>query len=94
MTWCDIFSWWISEYGASDDKCSDTFKGNSAFSEAESFTLSSFIYSIRDSLKLYISLHSHGQYWLTPWGYTKRFPEDYSDMVCAKNHTVMPLIHM
>jgi carboxypeptidase A2 len=32
-------------------------------------------------LAVYLSLHSYGQYWLTPWGFTYRLPTDYNDMV-------------
>lgn len=46
--------------------------------------MADYILSISDSLAVYVSLHSYGQYILTPWGYTTRLPADYNDLVRRK----------
>ena len=43
--------------------------------------MAGFLWRLRRRLSLYITLHSYGQYWLTPWGYTYRLPADYRQMV-------------
>ena len=34
-----------------------------------------------DYIKIYISLHSYGQYVLSPWGHTEELPPDYDAMM-------------
>jgi hypothetical protein len=29
---------------------------------------------------MFITLHSFGQYWMLPWGYTAALPSDYADL--------------
>merc|ERR1719270_1246412 len=37
--------------------------------------------TLKDNLKIYLTLHSYGQYWLTPWGFTYRTPHDFTEMM-------------
>ncbi|KAL7734652.1 hypothetical protein ACLKA6_010952 [Drosophila palustris] len=70
--------------GASDDPCSQTYAGPFAESDPEIHQLTSYINnSIPDgTIKIYISLHSYGQYVLSPWGHTAdEFPEHYPQMM-------------
>lgn len=76
--------------GTSNRSCHDDFVGPSPFSEPEARAMSEFLMSLRrpagddnvdNGLVGYISLHSYGQHWLTPWGYTQTQPDDYRDMV-------------
>ncbi|XP_034483135.1 zinc carboxypeptidase [Drosophila innubila] len=70
--------------GASDDPCSDTYAGPSAESDPEIHQLTSYINNSipEGSIKIYISLHSYGQYVLSPWGHTAdEFPEHYPQMM-------------
>ena len=46
--------------GASPDPCSNTYRGESAFSEIEPLSLSSYISSFED-VAAYIDFHSYGQ---------------------------------
>lgn len=39
-----------------------------------------FILTIADRTRIYLALHSYGQYFLTPWGYTPDLPEDYDQL--------------
>lgn len=72
--------------GASDDPCSETYAGPYAQSEPEIAQLVKFINKKipSDTIKIYISLHSYGQYVLSPWGHTdEKFPENYADMMAV-----------
>jgi len=64
--------------GSSSKKCSETYRGTGAFSEPESKAVSDYMYSISGSSfwKGFMSLHSYGQLWLSPWGYTSSPPAD------------------
>jgi len=57
--------------GASGSPCSDTFRGNSVFSEKESQAQRDYITPfIKDkSLKAFVTFHSYGQYILYPYSY-------------------------
>ncbi|XP_068143102.1 zinc carboxypeptidase isoform X2 [Drosophila tropicalis] len=70
--------------GASDDPCSEIYAGPSAESDPEISQMTAYIDNhIPDgSIKIYISLHSYGQYVLSPWGHTdEEFPEHYPQMM-------------
>ncbi|KAH8307011.1 hypothetical protein KR044_003180 [Drosophila immigrans] len=78
------FNYRWMQIGASDDPCSEVYAGPSAESDPEISQLTSYINnSIPDgSIKIYISLHSYGQYVLSPWGHTaEEFPEHYPQMM-------------
>ena len=49
--------------------CSDTYSGPEPESEVEVSNLTSFVRSIAANVKLALSVHSHGQYILFPFGY-------------------------
>jgi len=66
--------------GTSTDKCSEIYKGPSAFSEPETQAIRDFILNTNANWIAYITIHSYGQYWLTPWGYTSAFPTDYTEL--------------
>jgi len=72
------FHW--DEGGSSDIPCSDTYNGGEAFSEVESQIVRDTILSIAADTACYLSFHSYGQYWLTPWGYTSAYPDDYNEL--------------
>ncbi|XP_075149909.1 zinc carboxypeptidase [Haematobia irritans] len=70
--------------GASDDPCSETYAGPYAESDKEIKQMLQFINNTipEDSIRIYISLHSYGQYVLSPWGHTAtEFPEHYEEMM-------------
>lgn len=72
------FHW--NENGASDDACSEIYAGPKAFSEPESVAMSQFLLKHNDTIKIYVTMHSYGQYWLTPWGFTSELPSDYKHL--------------
>lgn len=83
------FHW--DEGGSSDLPCSDTYHGPSALSEIEAQHVSDFLLANRNSIKVYLTLHSYGQYWLTPWGYTSNYPSDYDNLFALATEAVAAL---
>merc|ERR1711860_138306 len=49
-------------------------------SEPETQAVAKFILSQKDRLKMYLSFHAYGQWFLTPWGYGRVYPTDYKDL--------------
>ncbi|XP_065361615.1 carboxypeptidase B1 [Calliphora vicina] len=72
------FHW--GEVGASSLSCSDTFKGPTAFSESETKVLRDLMRSLTGRAKMYLTLHSYGNYLLYPWGYTSALPDTWKDI--------------
>ncbi|KAM7352228.1 zinc carboxypeptidase [Cochliomyia hominivorax] len=76
------FLWMLT--GASSDPCSETYAGPYAESDPEVKQMLQFINNTipEGSIKIYISLHSYGQYVLSPWGHTDtEFPVHYEEMM-------------
>lgn len=59
---------WNATGGASENPCSDTYRGPSPFSEPESTAIGNFTKNM-PNLKGYIDFHSYSQLWMRPWGY-------------------------
>ncbi|KAK6627464.1 hypothetical protein RUM44_009941 [Polyplax serrata] len=66
------FHW--NEVGSSDDPCSETYAGPSAFSEVETRTLAEYLTSVSSEQKedIYLAYHSYSQLIMYPWGYTEQ----------------------
>lgn len=60
--------------GSEKDTCSEVYHGFKAFSEPETQILRDFSRQLkrRDNLKAYFTIHSYGQYFIYPLGFTKR----------------------
>jgi hypothetical protein len=67
--------------GGSRDECTEIFAGRTAFSEPEAQALKNLMDSIGSHTIAYLNLHSYGQLWLWPWGYTTKLPSDVQDLV-------------
>ncbi|XP_055531288.1 carboxypeptidase B-like [Wyeomyia smithii] len=67
------FHW--GEIGASSNACSDTYRGDAAFSEPETQAIRDVLLKFKNRCKFYLSLHSYGKYLLYPWGWTSDLPE-------------------
>ena len=71
--------------GASQDPCSETFAGRAAYSEPESRVLSDYVSSFPVMpFDVFITLHSYGQLFISPWGYTINLSADYTELVRAQ----------
>ncbi|XP_071945106.1 carboxypeptidase B-like isoform X2 [Antedon mediterranea] len=54
--------------GASEEPCSDTYRGSSATSEPEIESVVNFLKKL-ENLEMFIDFHSYSQLMLYPWGY-------------------------
>jgi hypothetical protein len=66
--------------GSSSHPCSQTYGGTTPFTEPETRHQSNFVYSHRDTLKMYISFHSYSQMILLPFSHSKQFAPDHKDL--------------
>lgn len=67
--------------GTSSNPCDEIYRGTKPFSEVETRTIGSYIWTLKDRIKLYASLHAYSQLWLTPWGYTPDLPTNYRSLL-------------
>ncbi|XP_013394600.1 carboxypeptidase B-like, partial [Lingula anatina] len=76
----------FGEAGTSNNPCSDIYRGETAFSEKCVFNMKTFLYNKRKQIKVYISFHSYGQMFMTPWGYTHTSaPSDIRELTRVAN---------
>lgn len=68
------------EVGASSNPCAETYAGTTAFNQFETLGLRNVAYEYRNQTKLFLSIHSYGQYILYPWGYTEEYPDDVEEL--------------
>ncbi|XP_076388900.1 carboxypeptidase A2 isoform X2 [Megachile rotundata] len=78
----------VEEGGASLDPCHETYAGPHAFSEPETKAMAEYILTNKQSIRMYLTLHSYSQMWLVPWGYTHSKPSDYSELMGAARKAV------
>lgn len=57
--------------------CSDGFSGPKPMSECETRAIADVLKELQPNLMAFLTLHSYGQMWLAPWGYTKNKPSQY-----------------
>jgi len=70
--------------GASNDKCSDTYRGPEAYSEPENLIAKNYIERSSANWLVFVTFHSYGQYALLPYGDGNR-PSDYADLLAKAN---------
>ncbi|XP_041638123.1 carboxypeptidase B2-like [Cheilinus undulatus] len=71
---------WCTE-GASHDPQDNTYCGASPESEPESKAVADFLRSHKDTVQLYISIHSFSQMLLFPYSYKKEQAENHNDLL-------------
>ncbi|CAF1524193.1 unnamed protein product [Adineta ricciae] len=69
------YPWKWMTGGASSSPCSETYAGPSAGSEIETVGVVNFLQSKINTWDMYMSFHSYGQWWFTPYGYTTNLPD-------------------
>jgi len=67
------FHW--NDGGSSNNGCSDTYHGPSAFSEVENQHVRDFVLAHKDNLKFFNTIHSYSQLVLIPYGFTSNTDE-------------------
>jgi len=72
-------NWDVVGYGlgASSNACSDIYRGTSGNSEPETQAAAATILKYSNNIRVLITIHSYGEYWLTTWGYKTELPVDY-----------------
>ena len=71
----------LTEAGASSNPCSPTYRGKRAMSEKEVRNVANYLESQRNRLIAYLDVHSYGQLWMFPWGFTAQHVKDYDELV-------------
>ncbi|KAH3714705.1 carboxypeptidase B-like [Dreissena polymorpha] len=72
---------WNPANGGSTNPCQDTYSGTGPASEVETQVLVNYLTGA--GFDAYITIHSYGQYWLYPWGFTTALPADVADLHAA-----------
>ncbi|KAK4016628.1 carboxypeptidase B [Daphnia magna] len=85
------FDYHFDEGGSSDNSCAPTYNGGQPFTEPESRALRDAILTEANRTKSYLTVHSYGQHWLTPWGWTTELPADYDAMYALASDAVAAL---
>ena len=67
--------------GASDSPCSETYAGSAPNSEPEAKAVSDYLLGTLGSWDLFWTLHTYGQLYMSPYGYTIDLPDNYPAMV-------------
>ena len=76
--WYDVT---VAAVGVSDEPCSNTYCGPNAYSEIEAGNVAAYVEGASHSWKVFYTIHSYGQLWMAPWGYTTDPPANYDDLV-------------
>ncbi|XP_022101136.1 carboxypeptidase B-like [Acanthaster planci] len=63
--------------GASRWPCSDTYCGTAPHTEIEVKTVTDYILTL-SNVQAFVDFHCYSQYWMVPWGYTRRLPANYA----------------
>lgn len=75
------FMWNSCSGCSSGSPCTETYRGSVPYSEPEAAALKDFILnSVNVNWQAFITVHSYGQYFVSPWGYTSALPSDYQEL--------------
>lgn len=66
--------------GASDQPCSETYAGPAPYSEPEAQAVADYVLSLNGIWDLFWTLHTYGQLYMSPFGYTVALPPNYDAM--------------
>ncbi|XP_033160952.1 carboxypeptidase B [Drosophila mauritiana] len=84
---------WGRDEGSSSDPCELIYRGERPFDQPESQVLRDVMLHYKGRLNFYLSLHSYGNYFLLPWGYTSEFPDTYQDMMSVADAGAKAIIY-
>jgi len=71
--------------GASNNPCSDTYAGPSAWSEPETAAIRDFYMPIASRVRMFLSMHSFGQYLLMPYGHQTTPSSNHANLTSVGN---------
>ena len=74
--------------GTSSEPCRAIYCERRPFSESESLSVGKYEYHMRRSIVAFIDVHTYGQMWMSPWGFSKQYPRDYK-----RQESAMKKIH-
>jgi len=84
-------NWDVIGFGAgatSSNPCAETYKGSARNSEPETQAVADTIQKYKKNIRIYLTFHSYGQYWLTSFGYKTQLPVDNEKLVTLGRHAV------
>ncbi|KAL7061710.1 hypothetical protein AAHC03_0262 [Spirometra sp. Aus1] len=82
------------ERGASTWPCSETYMGDKGGDQPETKAVIKKLQEIKGQVKLYITLHSYGQYMLTPFGYQRsQYPPKYDELIEMAKNVIRSIWH-
>ncbi|XP_064087306.1 carboxypeptidase B-like [Macrobrachium nipponense] len=85
---------WDFKFGlfASDNPCSEDYRGSAGFSEPETQALKDAMLAVAgtSNLLMVITFHSYGQYILYPWGWTTEEAPDTQKMIGRESSGRLP----
>uniref|UniRef100_A0A4W4GX89 Peptidase M14 domain-containing protein n=1 Tax=Electrophorus electricus TaxID=8005 RepID=A0A4W4GX89_ELEEL len=67
--------------GISRNCCSDIYSGERALSEPEAKAVTDFLSANRNNILCFLTIHSHGQLILVPYGYPDIIPPNYDELM-------------
>jgi len=88
------FMWGIDDEGSSTNPCTETYRGPSAYSEPEAENTKNYIERKANDTNwtVFITLHSYGQLWLSPYGFSETiFPDDFEELKSMSDSCVAAL---
>ncbi|XP_073839032.1 carboxypeptidase B1-like [Musca autumnalis] len=71
------FDFYWGYVGSSFDPCDIDYHGPEPFSEPEAVALRELLFKVNSTCKMYLTLHSYGNYLLYPWGYDNILPPNW-----------------
>ncbi|XP_048585626.1 carboxypeptidase B isoform X2 [Nematostella vectensis] len=78
--------------GSSDKPCSFIYRGEAPYSEVEVKNMAAFLWKLAPNLKGYLDIHSYGQLWMYPWGYTNQSTQVEKEMMRVANKSAIAMI--
>ncbi|KAJ8950618.1 hypothetical protein NQ318_010817 [Aromia moschata] len=78
------FDWNWRVIGASSWQCDSTYAGHVAFSEPETQNIRDYVLKYKDDIKLYVAIHSYGQWLLQPFKVYRVTPKSMNDVELLK----------
>jgi len=87
------FHW--NEGGSSHDGCSDTYHGETAFSEIENRNVRDFVFKNKDNIEFFNTLHAYSQMVLIPYGFTEEHVPSYQKLknLADKSNEALYAVH-